>query len=67
MRARLGKNVSPPNLCVDLYGMTKGKPDILTRRTGVQEMAVYGDLFNLVLFQRCDYSLSPSLINKYFC
>ncbi|WP_166423643.1 hypothetical protein [Paraglaciecola sp. 20A4] len=39
----------------DLYGMTKGKPDVLKRRTGVREMAVYGDLFNLVLFQRYGY------------
>lgn len=39
----------------DLYAMTKGKPDVLNRRTGVREMAVYGELFNLVLFQRYGY------------
>ena len=39
----------------DLYAMTEGKPDVLNRRTGVREMAVYGELFNLVLFQRYGY------------
>tara|TARA_R110000772_G_scaffold222143_1_gene332551 strand:- start:3031 stop:4161 length:1131 start_codon:yes stop_codon:yes gene_type:complete len=41
----------------DLYAMTEGKPDVLNRRTGVREMAVYGELFNLVLFQRYGYTI----------
>tara|TARA_R110002012_G_scaffold281237_1_gene470236 strand:- start:103 stop:1233 length:1131 start_codon:yes stop_codon:yes gene_type:complete len=49
------KWLSTKPVYADLYGMTKGKPDVLTRRTGVREMAVYGDLFNLVLFQRYGY------------
>lgn len=39
----------------DLYAMTEGKPDALNRRVGVREMAIYGELFNLVLFQRYGY------------
>jgi hypothetical protein len=41
----------------DLYAMTKGKLNALNRRVGVREMAVYGDLFNLILFQRYGYTI----------
>lgn len=41
----------------DLYAMTSGKLSALNRRVGVREMAVYGELFNLVLFQRYGYSI----------
>ncbi|QHJ13910.1 hypothetical protein FX988_04191 [Paraglaciecola mesophila] len=46
-----------PTVYADLYGMTQGKTDVLNRRTGVREMAVYGELFNLVLFQRYGYTI----------
>lgn len=42
----------------DLYDMTDKEPlNILNRRTGVREMAVYGDLFNHVFFQRYGYTI----------
>lgn len=41
----------------DLYNMTSGKLNALNRRVGVREMAVYGQLFNLVLFQRYGYQI----------
>lgn len=41
----------------DLYNMTTGKLNALNRRVGVREMAVYGQLFNLVLFQRYGYHI----------
>lgn len=39
----------------DLYGATKGRPDLYNRRVGVRESAVYGEWFNHVFFQRYGY------------
>ena len=41
----------------DLYGMTEGNLNVLNRRVGVREMAVYGELVNLVFFQRYGYTI----------
>lgn len=41
----------------DLYKMTDGKLNILNRRIGVREMAAYGDLVNIVFFQRYGYTI----------
>ncbi len=39
----------------DLYNATEGVPSIVNRRVGVREMAVYGQWFNHVFFQRYGY------------
>jgi len=41
----------------DLYDMDKGQYTIKNRRVGVREMAVYGELFNHVFFQRYGYTI----------
>ena len=41
----------------DLYNATEGLPSIVNRRVGVREMAVYGQWFNHVFFQRYGYSI----------
>ncbi len=41
----------------DLYGMSTAAPDIINRRVGVREMAVYGEFFNHVFFQRYGYQI----------
>jgi len=41
----------------DLYDMDKGQYTITNRRVGVREMAVYGELFNHVFFQRYGYTI----------
>ncbi|QFU77807.1 hypothetical protein EY643_07645 [Halioglobus maricola] len=42
----------------DLYSMTdKGPLNVLQRRVGVREMAVYGEQFNHVFYQRYGYSI----------
>jgi len=41
----------------DLYGMNTSAPDIINRRVGVREMAVYGEFFNHVFFQRYGYQI----------
>ncbi|WP_217697174.1 hypothetical protein [Pseudocolwellia agarivorans] len=41
----------------DLYGLTEGKPNVLNRRIGVREMGIYGELVNLVFFQRYGYTI----------
>ena len=39
----------------DLYNATEGAPSIVNRRVGVREMAVYGQWFSHVFFQRYGY------------
>ena len=41
----------------DLYNATEGTPSIVNRRVGVREMAVYGQWFNHVFFQRYGYTI----------
>ncbi len=41
----------------DLYGLMKGELSIQNRRVGVREMAVYGEFFNHVFFQRYGYQI----------
>lgn len=41
----------------DLYNATEGMPSIVNRRVGVREMAVYGQWFNHVFFQRYGYTI----------
>ena len=41
----------------DLYSATEGTPSIVNRRVGVREMAVYGQWFNHVFFQRYGYTI----------
>ena len=41
----------------DLYNATEGTPSIVNRRVGVREMAVYGNWFNHVFFQRYGYTI----------
>lgn len=41
----------------DLYAMTDGKLNVVNRRIGVREMAVYGELMNIVFFQRYGYTI----------
>jgi hypothetical protein len=41
----------------DLYKMTEGKLNVLNRRVGVREMAAYGELVNIVFFQRYGYTI----------
>ena len=41
----------------DLYNATGGTPSIVNRRVGVREMAVYGQWFNHVFFQRYGYTI----------
>ena len=41
----------------DLYNATEGTPSIANRRVGVREMAVYGQWFNHVFFQRYGYTI----------
>ena len=42
----------------DLYDMTeKGPLNVIHRRTGVREMAVYGEQFNHVFYQRYGYTI----------
>ena len=41
----------------DLYNATQGTPSIVNRRVGVREMAVYGQWFNHVFFQRYGYTI----------
>lgn len=41
----------------DLYAMTDGKLNVTNRRIGVREMATYGDLVNIVFFQRYGYTI----------
>ena len=41
----------------DLYAMTEGKLNVINRRVGVREMAVYGELVNIVFFQRYGYTI----------
>ena len=41
----------------DLYAMTEGKLNVLNRRVGVREMAAYGELVNIVFFQRYGYTI----------
>jgi len=42
----------------DLYDMTSEQPlNVVQRRVGVREMAVYGDRFNHVFFQRYGYTI----------
>jgi hypothetical protein len=42
----------------DLFGQTKGPPDLFIRRVGVRESGVYGALFNHVFFQRYGYHIA---------
>lgn len=39
----------------DLYDMTEGDLDVINRRIGVREMAAYGELVNIVFYQRYGY------------
>jgi catechol 2,3-dioxygenase-like lactoylglutathione lyase family enzyme len=41
----------------DLYDATEGTPDLFNRRVGVREMAIYGQWFNHVFFQRYGYTI----------
>ena len=41
----------------DLYNATEGALSIVNRRVGVREMAVYGQWFNHVFFQRYGYTI----------
>ncbi len=41
----------------DIYGLTAGGLSIQSRRVGVREMAVYGQLFSHVFFQRYGYQI----------
>jgi hypothetical protein len=41
----------------DLYSMTEGKLNIVNRRIGVREMAAYGELVNIVFYQRYGYTI----------
>lgn len=41
----------------DLYEMTEGKLNVINRRIGVREMAAYGELVNIVFFQRYGYTI----------
>ena len=41
----------------DLFKLTSGTPDLLNRRVGVRESAVYGEWFNYVFFQRYGYTI----------
>ena len=41
----------------DLYNMTEGKLNVVNRRIGVREMAVYGELLNIVFYQRYGYTI----------
>ena len=41
----------------DLYAMTEGKLNVINRRIGVREMAAYGELVNIVFFQRYGYTI----------
>ncbi|MEO1405028.1 MAG: hypothetical protein AAFV54_00875 [Pseudomonadota bacterium] len=41
----------------DLYDLDEGEYSISNRRVGVREMAVYGELFNHVFFQRYGYRI----------
>lgn len=56
MREQSGVPVSPTEpVYDDLYDMDQGAYSISTRRVGVREMAVYGQLFNHIFFQRYGY------------
>lgn len=41
----------------DLYAMTEGKLNVVNRRIGVREMAAYGELVNIVFYQRYGYTI----------
>ncbi|XQW83571.1 hypothetical protein ACOYR1_10425 [Thalassotalea piscium] len=41
----------------DLYAMTEGKLNVVNRRIGVREMGAYGELINIVFFQRYGYTI----------
>ncbi|NMP30098.1 hypothetical protein HII17_00865 [Thalassotalea sp. M1531] len=41
----------------DLYDMTEGKLNVINRRIGVREMAAYGELMNIVFYQRYGYTI----------
>jgi len=46
-----------PPVYDDLYDLDEGAYSIVNRRVGVREMAVYGELFNHVFFQRYGYTI----------
>jgi len=51
------KWLSTEPIYADLYGLTEGKLGVINRRVGVREMGIYGELVNLVFFQRYGYQI----------
>ncbi|QBY06179.1 hypothetical protein E2K93_09425 [Thalassotalea sp. HSM 43] len=49
--------LATPPVYDDLYGMSDGELNVINRRVGVREMGVYGELVNLVFYQRYGYTI----------